>query len=165
MAVGRYTATLNGTAVTCVKTGTSLTVEGIPLSASAATLKITIPTGLVNLIADPGFESGAAGWTSGNHLFGGGTGTFELTAAAATGVAAHSGGYAVRIKDAKANGWPFISSWDSSAVAVTANASYTASAFAKTRVLGSVTRLSDGASTTISIPRTPGWVYCGWTRT
>ncbi|MEW6554424.1 MAG: hypothetical protein AB1384_09080 [Actinomycetota bacterium] len=139
-----YKATLNGAPVNCMKTGTSLTVEGIPLSASPATLQVTIPAGLANLIANPGFESGTAGWTPGNHLFGGGTGTFELTSTAATGEAAHSGGYAVRIKDARANGWPFISSWDSSPVAVTAGASYTASAFAKTRVLGSTTRLSDG---------------------
>ena len=139
-----YTVTLNGAAVNCARTGTSLTIEGIPLSTSAATLKVTVPSGMVNLIANPGFESGSASWTSGNHLFGGGTGTFELTSTATTGVAAHSGGYSVRIKDARANGWPFISSWDSSAVAVTSNTSYTASAFAKTRVLWSMTRISDG---------------------
>jgi len=136
-----YTVTLNGTAVPCVKTGTSLTIEGIPLSTNAVTLKVTIPTGLVNLLPNPGFEASTDYWTSGNTLFGGGTGTFELTAAATTGLAAHSGGYAVRIKDARAYGWPFISSWDSDAVAVTANASYTASAFAKTRALQSVIRI------------------------
>jgi hypothetical protein len=154
---GSYTVALNGVPKDYSLTGTVMTIEDIPTN-TASTLTITMPQGMTNMVANPGFELHQGpgwfwfwyipftlhNWTGDIHYFGGGEGIFEHNAEFAWDrddpIYAHTGTGAVRIKDARAYGWPFISSWDSDPVTVNPGQTYTASAFAKTRVLYSKNR-------------------------
>jgi pimeloyl-ACP methyl ester carboxylesterase len=146
-----YAVTLNGAPTTYNVTGTELTIPGIPTGA-ASNVTVTVPQGYANMVANPGFESYWSflvfylyNWSGGNHYYGGGQGRFEHNGMfywdRNNPIYAHSGRCAVRIKDALAKDWPYVSSWNSGYIRVEAGRSYTASAFAKTSVLESVNRV------------------------
>jgi len=134
-----YTVKLNGVTKSYTRTGTVMTIADIPISGTAATLKITIPSGLTNKVANSNFDTNTTGWAGNVYYSGPSGGNFTVDSVEQ----AHSGTKSVRIEDAKANTSPFLACWEynpSTTISVTAGTSYTASAFVKTRALQGVTK-------------------------
>jgi hypothetical protein len=128
-----YTVKVNGSTKTHTKTGTVITVPDIDIT-NPATLTITIPSGLTDkrlddLQSDP---VNTRWWP-----LSGGAGTFvwdRIEAGHGNGGSPGS----LRIKDVKANSSPYLSMWAPSSsdfISVSPSTSYTASAFVKTRLL------------------------------
>lgn len=129
-----YTVRVNGATAAFTRSATALSVPGVRTS-PASVVTIDVPACQPNMLANPGFESGLAGWQTG--LSGGGQCTFEMGDQSAY---VRSGERSLRVRDASPAGAPYAAECRSARVNVLPGKVYTASAAVMTRALRSRTR-------------------------
>ncbi|MBN1288165.1 MAG: prolyl oligopeptidase family serine peptidase [Actinobacteria bacterium] len=141
-----YTVTKNGNPVTPTVTGTKITIPDVSTT-SDSTITVTIPTGHddANILSgyDPGFENETGQWLPFEHNDPPGTlsGIYDVNTMECL---SHSGSRSLRIKDCTPTTSALMAQWVLDPKiddGIDANKSYSFSAFVKTRVLNSNSRV------------------------